>query len=401
MSIIHDALKKLEREKLKGPPQEGRAPDLSLHLPAPAATSSPPSTSRSEGRREGQSWRLPVSPFRKNLLGIDIGSSSIKVVKLKQRGGACTLTGVGSEKLPPEASGPLVSEALRTLLKVQGIGSGRVASAIDGKSLTFRDIRLPKMPEGDLREAVRWEIKKGIDFSEDAVIDYVVNDELIEGGKTTLSILAFAVKKEEVSGHVGILKEASLIPDAIDVGPMALLSAFDYNYSEEKEKRYAILDIGASKTTLAIIFKSTLRFTRYIPLGGNDITTAFQNAEGGDFQAAEEEKVRYAPVLDEAPEAVQSSIKSFIEGLSQELRNSLRYYQAQLREGAVDGILVSGGCSRIKGIAGYLENALGIPTALYDTMRGVKINVSGSADIHSLSPLLAIAFGLALRKEGE
>ena len=401
MSIIHDALKKLEREKLKGPPQEGRAPDLSLHSPAPAAASSPPSTSRPEGRREGQSWRLPISPFKKNLLGVDIGSSSIKVVKLKQRGGACTLTRAGYEKLPTEASGPLVSEALRTLLKIQGIGSGRVASAIDGKSLTFRDIRLPKMPEGDLREAVRWEIKKGIDFPEDAVIDYVVNDEVIEGGKTTLSILAFAVKKEEVSGHAGILKEASLILDAIDVGPMALLSAFDYNYAAEKDKRYAILDIGASKTTLAIVFKSTLRFTRYIPLGGNDITTAIQNAEGTYFQAAEEDKVRYAPVLDESSEAVQSSVKSFIEGLSQELRSSLRYYQAQLREGAVDGILISGGCSRIKEIAGYLENALGIPTALYDTMRGVKIKVSGSADIPSLSPLLAIAFGLALRKEGE
>ncbi len=401
MSIIHDALKKLERERLKGPPQEGRAPDLSLQSPVPAATSSLPSTSRTEGRREGQSWRIPIFPFRKNLLGIDIGSSSIKVVKLKQRGGACHLTGVGYEKLPVEASDHLVSEALRTLLKVQGMGSGRVASAINGKSLTFRDIRLPKMPEGDLREAVRWEIKKGIDFPEDAIIDYVVNDEMTEGGKITLSILAFAVKKEEVSGHAAILKEASLIPDAIDVGSMALLSAFNYNYAEEKEKRYAILDIGASKTTLAIVFKGTLRFTRYIPIGGNDITTAVQNAEGTDFQVAEEEKVRYAPALDESPEAVQASVKSFIEGLSQELRRSLKYYQAQLREGAVDGILITGGCSRIKGIAGSFENSLGIPTSVYDTMRGVKIKIAGSTDIPSLSPLLAIAFGLALRKEGE
>src|SRR4030066_2214756 len=123
-------------------------------------------------------------------------------------------------------------------------------------------------------------VKKGIDFPEDAIIDYVVIDELMEEGKTKLSIMTFAVRKDEVMGHVGMLKEASLIPDVIDVGPMALLSAFDYNYGWEKDKRYAVLDIGASKATLSIISNGSLRFARYIPLAGDDITRIIQDAEG-------------------------------------------------------------------------------------------------------------------------
>jgi type IV pilus assembly protein PilM len=389
MSIIHDALKKLERERRQVAPPEPQAPQVPSNL-------SP--VSFPEKSAIFRKWHIPTFSYKGNLLGVDIGSSSIKVVRLKRRGGGYRLAGVGYAKMQPGISRKGISEVLKTLLKVEGIGGRRAASAMAGESLTFSHVRLPKMPKRDLDEAVRWEVKKGIGFPDEAVIDYVVNDEIREEGKTMLSILAFAVRREEVLEHAGILRGASLIPDAIDVYPMALLSAFDYNYASEKGKRYAILDIGASKTTLAVVSSGSLRFTRQIPLGGNDITKIIQDAEGIDFNAAEEMKVRHAPQLDASPEVVQNAVKSFIEGISQELRRSFKYYQAQVREGDVKGVLVAGGCSRIKGIAGHIENALGVPTSLYDATRGVKGDTGG---ISRLSPVIAVAFGLALRREGD
>ncbi|MEK6726139.1 MAG: type IV pilus assembly protein PilM [Deltaproteobacteria bacterium] len=390
MSIIHDALKKVEKE---GVYQEPQSPKTAQ--PAPPS----PVTGKKRG---GFSLHIPSLSLRKNLLGVDIGSSSIKLVHLACSGGACRLKDVGYVKLPYGAGESGAAKALKTLLSVHGIGRSRVSSSIRNKSLTFSHIKLPKMPKDDLTEAVRWEVKKGIDFPEDAIIDYVVIDELMEEGKTKLSIMTFAVRKEEVMGHVGMLKEASLIPDVIDVGPMALLSAFDYNYGWEKDKRYAVLDIGASKATLSIISNGSLRFARYIPLAGDDITRIIQDAEGTDFQAAEDKKLRYAGVND-APEVVRTAVKSFKEGISIEVRRSFTYYQAHLREGWVDSLLLSGGSANIKGLAENIGSAVGVKTAIYDSMKRVEVKraLPRGADITPLSPIFVEAFGLALRREGE
>jgi type IV pilus assembly protein PilM len=389
MSIIHDALKKVERE---GVYQEPMSPKTAQPVP--------PSPKGRKGSRF--SLHLPSLSLRKNLLGVDIGSSSIKLVHIACAGGVCRLKDVGHVKLPYGANESGAAEALKILLNVNGIGKSRVSSSIRNKSLTFSHIKLPKMPKDDLTEAVRWEVKKGIDFPEDAIIDYVVIDELMEEGKTKLSIMTFAVKKDEVMGHVGILKEASLIPDVIDVGPMTLLSAFDYNYGWEKDKRYAVLDLGASKATLSIISNGSLRFTRYIPLAGDDITRIIQDADGTDFQAAEDKKLRYAGVND-APEVVQTAVKSFTEGISIEVRRSFTYYQAHLREGWVDSLLLSGGSAKIKGLAENIGRAVGVPTAIYDSMKGVEVKraLPRGTDITLISPILVEAFGLALRREGE
>lgn len=387
MSIINDALKKVERDKKKASSQ---APPPSR--PDPVSVSSE-SLSRS---------RLSHSlSFRKSLVGIDIGFSSIKAVKLKRTGGTVSLLGAAYEKIPSGSKEKGISDALRSIVTQQKLENSFVASTINAKSLSLSQIKLPKMPASDLNEAVRWEVKKEIDFPDDAIIDYTVNDELIEDGKKKLLIQAFAVKKGDVLAHVELLKGLSLKPYAIDVCPMALLSAFDYNYGWEHAKRFAVIDIGASKTTLAIIHNKTLRLSRNIPIAGNDITWAIQDSEEIDFQTAEEKKLKFVRNLDDAPIAVQNAINRFMDDIAGEIERSFLYYGAQLREGAVDSILITGGCSTIPGLAGRIEKVVGIPTAVYDSMKGVQIKdlPAGITGMETLSPLLTEAFGLALRRK--
>lgn len=397
MSIIHNALKKVESEKSAG---IVHGPASNIPSPPSAVTDAGQPSAEHRLLNVGRSWRLPGLSLKKNLIGIDIGSSSIKFVKLRGSGKVYQLASAGYVRLPAEAGEKDVIMALRELVREQGIVNEKVSSSIAAKSLTFGNIVMPKMPDADLEEAVKWEVKKGIDFPDNAVIDYIVNDEVFEEGKKRLSIMTFAVRKEEVLEHVNILKESSLVPDAVDVGPMALLSAFDYNYGWEKNKRYAIIDMGASKTTLSIVSNGSLRFTRYIPLAGNDITRNIQDEEQIDFEAAEGEKVRYAPVIDDAPQSVQNAVGSFIEGISMEIRRSLTYYQAHQREGGVDEVLLSGGCTKIKGLRERIKNSVGLPTVIYDIMK--RLSVKGeSASIAGISPMLVEALGLALRREGE
>lgn len=400
MSIIHNALKKVEREKSA---EIVHGPASNIPSPPSAVTDAEQPPAEHRLLNVGRSWRLPKLSLKKNLIGIDIGSSSIKFVKLREEGKSYRLVDAGYLKLGHEAGEDETIEGLKRLLRKHGIRKEKVSSLLVSKSLTFTEMILPAMPDADLKEAVRWEIKKVIHSQEDTVIDYIINNETVEDGKKKLSILAFAVRMDEVLHHVKLLKNASLIPAALDVGPMALLSAFDYNYGWEKEKRYAILDIGASKTTLSIVSSGSVRFIRFIPLAGNDITRSIQDEEHIDFQAAEDKKVQYASSPDEAQSSVQKAIASFIEGMAMEVRRSFIYYKAQKREGEIDGVLISGGCTKIKGIDRLIGDSIGIPTAVYDITRGVAVSkeLLDSAKLSDLSPMLVEAFGLALRREGE
>ncbi len=399
MSIIHNALKKVEREKSAG---VGHGPASNIPSPPSAVTDTEPPPAEHRLLNVGRSWRLPGLSLKKNLIGIDIGSSSIKFVKLSEEGKSYRLVDAGYLKLGHEAGEDETIDGLKRLLREHGIRKEKVSSLLVSKSMIFTEMILPAMPDADLKEAVRWEIKKVMHSQEDTVIDYIINNETVEDGKKKLSILAFAVRRDEVSHHVKLLKNASLIPAALDVGPLALLSAFDYNYGWEKEKRYAILDIGASKTTLSIVSSGSVRFIRFIPLAGNDITRSIQDEEHIDFQAAEAKKVQYASSPDEAQSSVQKAIAAFIEGMAMEVRRSFVYYKAQKREGEIDGVLISGGCAKIKGI-GLIGDSIGIPTAVYDITRGVAVSkeLLDSAKLSDLSPMLVEAFGLALRREGE
>lgn len=400
MSIIHDALRKLEHERATPGPQGDQKQTAFPSFPAgaPDLPSNYPQTTN-----KSISERFFGIFSRKNLTGLDIGSTSIKFVRLSEEGKSCRLVDAGYVKLGHEAGEGETIEGLKRLLREHGIRTEKVSSLLVYKSLIFTEMMLPAMPDADLEEAVKWEVKKGIDFPDKAVIDYIVNDEVFEEGKKKLSIMTFAVRKEEVLEHVKMLKESSLIPDAVDVGPMALLSAFDYNYGWEKNKRYALINMGASKTTLSIVSNGSLRFTRFIPLAGNDITRSIQDEEHIDFQAAEDKKVQYAYSPDEAQSSVQKAIASFIEGMAMEVRRSFLYYKAQKREGEIDGVLISGGCTKIKGIDRLIGDRIGIPTAVYDITRGVAVSkeLLDSAKLSDLAPMLVEAFGLALRREGE
>jgi type IV pilus assembly protein PilM len=136
-------------------------------------------------------------------------------------------------------------------------------------------------------------------------------------------------------------------------------------------------------------------------MAGNDITWSIQDAEQTDFESAEEMKIQHSHKMDSAPGTVQTAIEAFVNDIAGEIRRSFIYYQAQLREGSVDKMLISGGCARIEGLVEHLGENVGIPAALYDPYKGLNLTegLHESSDLESLSPLIAGALGLALRRK--
>lgn len=331
----------------------------------------------------------------KNLIGVDIGSYSVKLVAFNGRPGAYSLKSAACFRLPSEhgRTKPMEPGLLSEFVRSQKAAGRRAAALFTGHSLIFKHLHLPQMPERDLKEAVKWEIRKEISIApEDLVSDYVLAG---QGKDNTLSIIAFAAVKNEIESEMRLFREAGVDLWALDAAPTALLSAFDLNNEWEPGVNYGMLDIGEAKSTFAILRNRALSFVREITIGGKDVTASLAQSLKIGRDEAEEMKVKSGLTGDSA--AIKA-LTAPLERLSTELQRSIDYYQAQFREGGVSRLFLSGGTARMTGIEGLITNLIGIQSYADDPLRKVKIPGGIDAQaIGAIAPCLSIAAGLAAR----
>jgi type IV pilus assembly protein PilM len=384
---------------------------------------------------------FPFAP--RNLIGIDLGTFFIKVVKLGAKRGSFGLEAAACMKVSPaEEEGPGPKEVLGEILRIQKIHGRRAATAIGSPFLTNIQLELPQMPRKDLKEAVRWEVRKEVKVSSDELVsDYVISEERTGAGNK-LSLIAFAAKKSEIDRMEGIFKDVSLELRVVDALPAVLLAAFDANNEWEKGVNYAMLDIGGSQSTLAVFKDRRLKFVRVIPLGGHDLTLALVNSLGKSEREAEADKITFGLAEPAAPsepqyaepqheireadegdwvkgihkesmeyfttslfeqmvgEQVRGILKGSMEGLGTEVIRSFDYYQAKFREGPISKLFLCGGTAALKGIDEYLTNLLGVACFVDDPLRNVNIPRGFDRDgLKAIAPFLTVATGLATRRD--
>lgn len=364
----------------------------------------------------------------KTLLGVDIGSYSLKIVKLSGGKGAFSLeagvsikypktvfaggigTGAGGGGAPePLALSGFISEVMRS----ERIKGKTASTALTGAPLIFRHLHLPYMPEKDLLEAVRWEIRKEIAIPPgDIVVDYVYSSPGAGGGGAgggggaqpekgaMLSIFAFATKRQDAERLIGMFKDAGLELKTIDVVPTALMNSFDVNNDWEDGVNYAFADIGEKSTTLAIFRNRRLSFTREISFGGGDITAGIANESGLDADEADDFKVTHGLTgAEEEDPGKALIISTSLERLCADMQRSFDYYQAQFREGPPLKIFLSGGTARLKGIEEFITRTVGIGAFAHDPLKKVKVPRRLDTEaLRAVSPALNVAVGLSARK---
>jgi len=378
--------------------------------------------------------------FHKNLVGVDLGSYSIKVVSLKGRAGSYRLEAAAAARTITEGveaffggevgggvagAGPVaVSERLARLLREKGIRGRLAATALSGGSLFSRHLALPGMPARDMREAVRWELKKEATIpADDLVCDYIdygaapsTGRGKKEGeGKEKHPVLAFGARRSDVESLMETFRRASLDLRVVDVVPEAILAAYDLNYDWEEGVNNAVLDIGQSRSMLAIFKDRAVRFTRELRFGSGDLTRALASALRISDEEAEACKISHgltgragdegaggeAGAAREDPEraaTIEKTAAAAVEGLCSEISRSVDYYKAQFRSGAVDVLYLSGGGALLRGIEDFVSDSLGIGCFVFDPLKRVRVPRGLDTDeIRNLAPSLAIAVGLATR----
>ena len=324
--------------------------------------------------------------------GIDIGAWSLKAVSITGSKGRYALKSAAYLKLPREArAGQAAPAFLSDFLNTNSIKASKSAVLMTGHSLMFRHFYLPPMPDKDLKEAVKWEIRKEVAIPPaDLISDFVTTDGAPRpDGK--LSITAFAGVKKEIVSIMSFFTEAGVGVSAIEVIPTSLLASFCLNNAAGTVENHAMLDIGETKSTLAIIRNNSLAFAREITIGGQDFTRAAAMLVKAGEDAAEEFK--HGASAQDAREALSKPL----ERLSAEVHRSFDYFQAQFREGGVSRLYLAGGSARLKGLDSHLGDSTGIPVFIDDPMRKLKTSGEGFG---GLAPCFSVAVGLALRAAG-
>jgi type IV pilus assembly protein PilM len=340
---------------------------------------------------------------RKPLVGLDLGSSAIKLVALDENRGNLRLVAFGFVPVPRETivGGSVVNEqaaiaAIHQAFEGQRLKSDRVAIAVSGNSVIVKRVPVPASIDGEIAAWVQSEAGQHIPFElSDVNLSYQLLEP--EPGRQREMVLA-AAKKETVAAHMGLVEQAGRATEVVDIGAFALENCYEVNYEPPADKTVALLNVGASLTNISIVRGEQPLFTRDVPLGGNHYTDALTKQL--DVSHEEAEKLKRGEDLEHyTVEQGQAILRPVTETLVLETRKTFDFFRASAGAETIERMWVSGGTARLPGLKALLEEEFGMPVEELDPFRKIEIPESrpDQEEIHGLAAHFAIAVGLALR----
>ncbi|GAK52824.1 type IV pilus assembly protein PilM [Candidatus Moduliflexus flocculans] len=342
----------------------------------------------------------------KQVVGLDIGASSIKVVQLQQSKKGTELKTFGMLPLAPEVivdgaimDAEVVVDTIKQAIKEFKAKGKYAAISVAGHSVIVKKIIVADMSRKELEGAIETEAQQYIPFDiEDVNVDFQIleSDESLESGE--MAILLVAVKKEKVEEHIQLIREAKLDPIVVDVDAFALENAYELNYEVEPDLVVGLVDIGASTMNINILQDGVSSFVRDISIGGDQYTEAIQKEFNVSFDVAERLK-RGQLIEDISQDDVLAIVNTVSDDIAVEIQRSFDFFRASTMDVAVDKLYLSGGCSLFGGIDRFFEEKLGVQVEIFNPFRNIKIPRKFDKDyIESIAPQAAVAIGLALRR---
>ncbi|MEX5212612.1 MAG: pilus assembly protein PilM [Nitrospiraceae bacterium] len=349
---------------------------------------------------------------RRPLIGLDIGSSAIKLIQLKEAKGRYVLQKCAVKPLEPEVivDGTVMDEgrvvsAIQELMTDQGIKNKQVAISISGHAVIVKKISLPPMPDNELAEQVKLAAEQYIPFD----INEVNLDFHVLGGPGAgddsdgqMAILLVAAKKDKVNELCELVKTAGLNPSVMDVDAFAIQNMHEINYPMTKGDVTTIVNIGASVMNVNIVQNGASLFTRDIPLGGNRYTEAIQRELGMSFEEAEEVKKSERPSGGHE-EIVRSVIENLNAEVASEIGRTIDYYKSTAGDGDVERLLLCGGGSKASGLLEQLRDRMRVKVELANPFQEIDCTSADMdpAMLDEMSAVAAVGVGLALRAMGD
>jgi type IV pilus assembly protein PilM len=361
---------------------------------------------------------------KKNMLvGLDIGSHSIKLVQMNDTRKGMELKNAGLIGLPPNAivegsirEPGIVSSSIRRLFSNLKVRQKNVAASISGYSAIIKKISVAKKDDVDLESTLYREAEQHIPFDiSDVNLDFDIlppsrdygdgeEKESIQEGSDSLHVLLVAAKKSITNAYETLLKDSGLNPGVLDVDAFALQNAFEMSLAEEDRTRGACLlvNVGAEDLGITMVDNGISLFTRDSGLGGAQITEAIMSRMKISYEEAEKIKLGGAAADAHRP-GLETIFVSTVTGWIQEIKRAVDFLTGTYPGKTISKLVVSGGSCRIPGFQRYLRQETGIPVERLNPFRNLKVNEK-KIDVdylNYLAPQAAVAAGLALRTMGD
>ena len=340
----------------------------------------------------------------KALIGLDIGSSSIKAVELRRVGKEIAVSKLAIELLPPEivVDGAIVdpghvSNSISRIFTEQKMTGKLVATSVSGHSVIVKKLSLQPMTDEELEGAIQMEAGQHIPFD---IAEVNLDYQVLEGApdSTTMDVLLVAVKKDKILNYTNVLTLAGKTPGVVDIDAFALQNAYEYNYDPADDVSVALLNLGASVMNINITRGRTPLFTRDVSVGGNQYTDSLQKELDLGYADAENVKigVHVAGISEDARIPI---LKSVSEIIVLEIQKTFDFFRATAGGEHIQKLYMAGGSAKVYGLAEILKQELGIPVEELNPFRKINFERTGDAAelVISSAPRLAVAVGLALR----
>jgi type IV pilus assembly protein PilM len=346
-----------------------------------------------------------VLSFRKKkppVLGIDISSTSVKIVELSRSGDRYRVDSYAVEPLPANAvvekniaEVEAVGETISKALKRSNIKNKNCAMAVPASAVITKIITMPaNLNENDMEGQIQLEADQYIPYAlEEVNLDFEVLGPT-EGNPETVDVLLAASRSENVDLRIGAADIAGLTADIIDIESYALENAYKLIEPNTEGRVVAIIDVGATMTNINVVADNVLVYNREQPFGGKQLTEEIMRRYGLSYEEAGLAKKEGSLPDNYVPEVLEP----FKETMAQQVHRFLQFFYAASQHNSVDQLVLAGGCAAIPGIDELIESRVGVETSIANPFANMAMSSRiNQQRLSNDAPSLMIACGLALR----
>lgn len=340
------------------------------------------------------------------LLGVDISSTSVKLLELSRSGGRYRVESYAVEPLPPNSvmeknitDAQLVGEAIARAVKKSGTRTKLGACAVAGSAVITKVISMPaNLSEEELEGQIQIEADQYIPYALDEIsLDFsILGPSASDPGR--IDVLLAASRSDNVDVRVAALEVATLQARIVDVEAFALENAVALLAAQGgavgQAHILAVMDVGATSSTLSVLEDCKIIYTREQLFGGRQLTDEIQRRYGLSYEEAGLAKRQGGLPDNYEPEV----LRPFMESMAQEVNRALQFFYSSSQVGTVDHVVMAGGCASIPGIDALVQSKIDTPTSIANPFANMTAAPRVRAEaLANDAPALMIACGLALR----
>ena len=301
----------------------------------------------------------------KHLIGLDVGSHSLKIVEIIKKNKEIRLLSYGLKIIPKEASPEDYPILLQELCKESGISSGnRIKTSVSGKNVITRYAVFPYMTKTNLIHSLKFEYEKYIPFPlEECIVDIDILNKRPDG---KMDVLIVSAKKVYIQKRINLIKEAGFLPQAINIDALALYKAFAESPFFTKKNSFIFLNVGHIVTNLLIVKEGEIIFSRDLNIGGEN----FNRSISDKMNVSRDKVEKIKQEIDES--SLIDTLSVDLNSLISELELSIAYSKKNHSLENIEGVYISGGSAKLKGLNKMLEKSFNMQINLWNPFMKIK-----------------------------